>query len=356
MRKAIILFLFSVITISGFAKDKLLIGLYNSPPFVNIKSDGTISGVSVDLWKKISNDLGIKYETKLYSDDEINKLITDVQSGYLDMGIGCITINEERLRTVDFSMPYYTTKLGVITEKKHSDWYEVFSAVLTGEFLGILGLLVGILLFLGLVIWLFERRKNPDFPKGWRGIFDGAYFISVVMSTVGFGDKKPITPMGKIITVIWMFIAMGITSLFISSLSSSMTVDKLEGKITSTNDLKKLKVAAIEGTSADLYLTKHEVKHYSYKSSETALDDIAKKELDAYVDDVCMLNNLINQDGFKDKLSISESEFETQYYGIVLKKGESLRETINPLIMKYTKDEDWELMKLKYHLVDKIQK
>ena len=73
-------------------------------PFV-IKRNDRWAGFSIDLWDKIAQDLGWKYEWV-----EV-KTVTDqlqaVQGGGADLAMAGISITSEREAVVDFSHPYF---------------------------------------------------------------------------------------------------------------------------------------------------------------------------------------------------------------------------------------------------------
>ena len=45
-------------------KQKLIVGLAVGPPFDIKGADGSWSGISVDLWRDIANELGLTYECR----------------------------------------------------------------------------------------------------------------------------------------------------------------------------------------------------------------------------------------------------------------------------------------------------
>jgi voltage-gated potassium channel len=60
-------------------------------------------------------------------------------------------------------------------------------------------------IILGSVMYLVEGGEN-----GFHSIPESIYWAIVTITTVGYGDISPVTPMGKFIASIMMFIGYGI--------------------------------------------------------------------------------------------------------------------------------------------------
>ncbi|MFQ6089752.1 MAG: ion transporter [Candidatus Methanofastidiosia archaeon] len=75
---------------------------------------------------------------------------------------------------------------------------------------------ITILLFSSYGIFFFERRVNPDI----KSIGDAIWWSIVTVTTVGYGDKVPITPLGKVIGVILMFTGIGIIGVLSGTMAS----------------------------------------------------------------------------------------------------------------------------------------
>jgi len=73
------------------------------PPFETIDDDGNIVGFDIDVLKEIAAILEVEVELKEMSFDTI---IPAVQSGQLDIGMSCFSIDPERLENVDMTAPY----------------------------------------------------------------------------------------------------------------------------------------------------------------------------------------------------------------------------------------------------------
>ncbi len=64
----------------------------------------------------------------------------------------------------------------------------------------------------GLVLCLAILLSGTVFyssVEGWHWL-DALYFSATTLSTVGFGDLAPATPIGKVFTVIYIFVGVGV--------------------------------------------------------------------------------------------------------------------------------------------------
>jgi polar amino acid transport system substrate-binding protein len=84
------------------------------PPFETIDNTGKPDGVSVMMAEKLGEYLGREVEI---IDTAYGSLIPALESGKIDIIISSMTINEERLKIVDFSDPYTTSQLMMLVYK-----------------------------------------------------------------------------------------------------------------------------------------------------------------------------------------------------------------------------------------------
>lgn len=138
------------------------------------------------------------------------------------------------------------------------DFFEAFfSVVKSAFFINFMSftLLVGSV-FTHLV-WFAERHPNAEqFPPRYLdGIDDGFWWAAVTFSTVGYGDKAPITPFGRLLAVAWMIIGVTLCSILTGHMATSFYASKEAGAaITSAADLAGLRVCGYEGTFKSWYL------------------------------------------------------------------------------------------------------
>lgn len=84
------------------------------PPFETKAADGSPDGASVMMAKALGESLGREVEIV---DTPYPSLIPALETGKIDMILSSMTINEERLKKVDFSDPYTTSQLFMLVYK-----------------------------------------------------------------------------------------------------------------------------------------------------------------------------------------------------------------------------------------------
>ena len=66
--------------------------------------------------------------------------------------------------------------------------------------------------------------------EGWRYL-DSVYFVIITVTTIGYGDFTPQTDVGKIITLFFPFIGIGMAFYFLSSIGRYMFRSQLRSKL-----------------------------------------------------------------------------------------------------------------------------
>lgn len=86
--------------------EDLFVVVTNCPfsPFEYIGDDGLIYGLDIEIARLYANQCGKRLVVKNIAFDSI---FTEVDAGYADIGMAGITVNEDRLKSYDFTNPYY---------------------------------------------------------------------------------------------------------------------------------------------------------------------------------------------------------------------------------------------------------
>lgn len=86
------------------ADELTVVGSGGYPPFNYIDDNGDVIGFDVDVGAEIAARLGVELN---YVTGEWSGLIEGLRAGRYDAILGSMAITEERLQTVNFSIPYY---------------------------------------------------------------------------------------------------------------------------------------------------------------------------------------------------------------------------------------------------------
>jgi ABC-type amino acid transport substrate-binding protein len=335
----VVLLLFSLTAGAAAAEPALIVGTKESPPFAMKDEDGEWHGVSIDLWRSIAEALGIDYELREY---ELAELVQGLASGEVDVGAAALTVTAERETAFDFSHPFYTSGLGIATSAEPAGIYTILLGLVSIGFLRAVAALALVLFLVGAAVWWFERRRNADQFGGGvaQGLGSGFWWSAVTMTTVGYGDKAPVTPGGRLVALLWMFASIVLISGFTGAIASSLTVGRLSGKVQGPQDLPGVRVVTLSDSTSEAYLRAEHIRYRAQQNSVAALEAVASGEADAMVYDAPLLQYLVSQQ-FGDQLQVLPNTFQRQDYAIALAPGSELRERINRVLVQRIQSPQW---------------
>lgn len=320
--------------------ERLVVGTRVAPPFVMKDAQGNFSGISIELWRQIANELQLDYE---FREAGLTELFSEIQAGGLHASVGALTLTAQREEIIDFTHPFYSTGLAIAVPETGSAVWRTVARLWSWEFLAILGVLTGLLLLVGTLFWLAERRHNSGMFGGGptRGIGSSFWWAAVTMTTVGYGDKAPITFMGRLIALIWMFTAVIIISSFTAAIATSLTVSHLESTVRGVDDLPRVRVATVADSVSAQFLERRNIGFAGFGRLSESLEAMNRGKFDAVVYDRPILLYLANQATHNNTVVLPNT-FERQDYAIVLPEGSPLREAVNLALLRIIATPQWQ--------------
>ncbi|KAJ0113005.1 hypothetical protein Patl1_02037 [Pistacia atlantica] len=164
------------------------------------------------------------------SNPSYDKLVEMIANNLL----GTLQFVTNRTRIVDFSQPYVATGLVIvapINNRKSSAW--VFLKPFTVEMWCVTA---AAFVMIAVVIWILEHRVNDDFrgPPRRQIVTMFLFSFSTLFKT---NQEATISPLGRLVMVVWLFLLMVITSSYTASLSSILTVQQLSTPIQGIDSL-----------------------------------------------------------------------------------------------------------------------
>jgi polar amino acid transport system substrate-binding protein len=302
------------------------------PPFVT-EENGELGGFSIELWKNIAQELEIKSDFK--KTDSIPGLLNALKDKQADLSIAAISVTSQREKDFDFSQPIFDAGLQILVRSQgsQSSLVKLLDSIFTPTLFQLLGLMALIILIPAHIIWLVERNHNGGFLENsayFPGIFKACWWAAGTLATQA--EEMPKSAWGRVMAVIWMFISVVFIAYFTATVTTSLTVDRLQSNIKGPQDLAGKRVGTIAGTTSATYLNQQKIEAIEFKQTDEAYAALNDSNIDAVVFDAPILLYYAAHDG-KGKVQVVGSIFRKESYAIALPNGSPYRKLINNAIL-----------------------
>lgn len=318
---------------------EVVIGIKQAPPFVE-KADAGYRGLSIDSWNLVNRELGWKYVYKEYP--TLEALLSAIEKEEVDFSINPITVTADRYEKFLFSQPYFISNT-VMAKKAESPVWNVLVNLWSWKFISAVAVLAFIIFVFGFLVWIFERKKNKEqFGVGkWHGLGQGFWWSAVTMTTVGYGDKAPVTTMGRLVGLVWMFFAVITISSLTAGIASALTVQNLKGDITSIDELMKYDVETLDPSSSSELLRSNRIDFKAVSTVQEGIKNLKKGKSQVFVYDGPLIRYEINQADLRKDIVILPTVLRKDYLSYCFPKESELLKVVNPSLVNTLKSLEW---------------
>jgi polar amino acid transport system substrate-binding protein len=311
------------------------------PPFVKQEGDA-FSGFSIELWRAISIELGVKSKFVPYG--SVNGLLDSIRDGRHKVGISAISVTAERAQTLDFSQPMFRSGLSILVPNTQS--LNILGVLFSKEMAHALGIFALLLLIPAHIIWLLARGRDDGLPISERyypGIVDAIFWCAESMG--GAAQAHPTRVFARVAAVVWIYIGIVMVAYFTAFATTSLTMQSLRSDISGPKDLAGKKVAVVGGSTSAHYAATLKADTIPFPNYEEAAAAMIAGKVQAVVYDTPMLLNLAKNDP---RVQVAGPQFKIESYGIALASNSPLRRPVNEALLRLMENGTYDDIYKKY--------
>lgn len=322
--------LWLALVLPSFGQD-LTIATVTRQPF-SLAENERETGFSIDLFAALAEDLD--REVKVIRVESFSQMLDMARTGEVDAAVANISITASREAVMDFSQPIFESGLQIMVPDTGSGSFSVFKAVMSRDVILAIALAFALLFGGGMLMWVFERGRQPYFDHPPRqAMFPAFWWALNLMLNGGFEERMPRSPMGRVFGVVLVISSLFFVSVFVAKITAVLTVEAIQSNVSGVNDLYDKRVGTIEGSTAANFLEGRDMRFAALSDLSNLLDAFEAGELDAVVFDAPILAYYVNTNP-QAEARVVGSVFMRENYGIALPSGSELAEPLNQSLLK----------------------
>jgi polar amino acid transport system substrate-binding protein len=321
------------------------------PPFI-IEGANGLEGFSVELWDELARRAQVTFNWK--KTENVKAILAAVEQGQAQVGLAAISITSAREQQFDFSQPMFESGLQVLVPAQTDGGFsfrQIFGYFTLGAMPYLMGLLALLIVVPGHIMWWAERKhEQSSFSRHYfPGIFQAMGWA--LSAAAGQQNGDPQTRSGRLLSAAAIFISLLFLTYWQAQLTSTFTVQQLQGDISGPDDLPGKLVGTTAGSTSSAYLTGKQAKVQEFSSITDAFTALETGKLDAVVFDAPVLLYHAATTG-RGKVRVVGPVFKRENYGILFPRGSDLRKKINEALLTMREDGTYDTLYNKWFTVE----
>ena len=319
---------------------KLLVGVAGEPPGViipedQLDSDMAVTGVAVETWGTLANALELEYE--LVYEHSVVDVLKKLANEEIDVAIGGITTTDKNINRFDFTQPLYQDSLSLLVPMQSRTLWTIIRPFLRWAFLSSIIVIFLCLFAVGNLLWLAERHRNSEqFPKAYlKGVREGMWCALTTFSTVGYGDRYPITHLGRFIAGSWMIISVAVITSLTAGIATTLAIAfsaQPYQKFQKPSDLKSVRLATISGSTAVQWGDYYQARMIGVEHIPEGISLLASNQVDGILYTRLALEHYL-QENPKAPYQVLGFNLGHQNYSIALTPNNPLTQELNKQLL-----------------------
>ncbi|TFL19841.1 ion channel [Jannaschia formosa] len=304
------------------AAQSLDVAVLNDPPYAMHDPAGVTTGMAVDLMRLAAEAAAL--------DLTFTPVIGDAEGALAGFDVALPVSATPALEGGhDLTLPLHTATLGVA--RKGTGFLDTVRGVLSLDFLQVVLWVSALLLLVGAIIWLLERRKNGEMfsERPLRGMGDGFWWAGVTLTTIGYGDKAPRTLPGRAVAMIWMLVGLAVSSSLTATIVAATGVTAPPPDL--PEDLRGDRVAVLAESPAERFASGRNLTLLRFDTLDAAMTAADQGQADVVLGAAPALLRADEIGGYG--LDVTTTEWEPVLKVAMLPEDSPATETLNRALL-----------------------
>jgi ABC-type amino acid transport substrate-binding protein len=319
---------------------KLRVAVFERPPYTFKTEQGAWSGVGIELWGQIAEELHIPYE---YVEVPFSEVYEKLHSGECDL-TPAVSLVPKGIRLVDYTAPYFFSYAAVQTKSTSlfQQLASFYQNLIDGGILTILLIVGGIIVVFSIVIVIIERQTEEGHfaDKADGKFFHALWFSALNLLCLEYDVALRLSPLGRFLTYFLAVLGICFVAIFTGAVASAITAANTSSKVFRIEELAHYRTGAVKGSTLDLALREKGLPVREYSSPEEGLAALDRGEISAFGGDATPLS-YIAMNHFPGHFALSVVRSKPLFYVMAATPGLPQFAEINRKVLEISLSPDW---------------